>query len=134
MQDFQLNYWAILVAALSTFLIGGLWYSPAVFGKAWMKENGFTEESMKGGNMVKIFGLAFLLGLIAAVNLAMFMGPENKPEMGALWGFLAGFGWVATFVGTHYLFERKSFKLFLINAGYSIVALTVMGIIIAAWK
>ena len=124
----ELNYWAILAAALSTFLIGGIWYSPAVFGKAWMRENGFTEESMKNANMVKIFGL------VAAVNLAMFMGPEDKPEMGALWGFLAGFGWVATFVGTHYLFERKSFKLFLINAGYSVVALTVMGVIIAAWK
>ena len=132
--DAQLNLWAVLVAALSTFLIGGLWYSPAVFGKAWMKENGFTEESMKGGNMAKIFGLSFILGLIAAINLAMFMGPENKPEMGALWGFLAGFGWVATFIGTHYLFERRSFKLFLINSGYSIVALTIMGIIIAAWK
>ena len=132
--EVQINYWAILVAALSTFLIGGLWYSPAVFGKAWMKENGFTEESMKGGNMIKIFGLSFVLGLIAAVNLAMFMGPENKPEMGALWGFLAGFGWVATFIGTHYLFERRSLKLFLINSGYSIVSLTIMGIIIAAWK
>jgi len=130
----QLNIWAVLVAALSTFLIGGLWYSPAVFGKAWMKENRFTEEEMKNANMVKIFGLAFLLALIAAINLAMFMGPENKPEMGALWGFLAGFGWVATFIGTHYLFERKSFTLFLINAGYSIVALTVMGVILAAWK
>ena len=130
----DINYWAILVAALSTFLIGGLWYSPAVFGKAWMKENGFTEEDMKKGNMAKIFGLAFFLGLIAAFNLAMFMGPEDRAEMGALWGFLAGFGWVATFVGTHYLFERKSFKLFLINAGYSVVALTVMGVIIAAWK
>jgi len=54
--------------------------------------------------------------------------------MGAMWGFLAGFGWVATFVGTHYLFERRSLTLFLINAGYSIVALTVMGTIIAAWK
>lgn len=132
--DVQLNIWAVLVAALSTFLIGGLWYSPAVFGKAWMRENGFTEESMKNSNMVKIFGLAFLLGLIAAINLAMFMGEENDPAMGAFWGFLAGFGWVATFVGTHYLFERKSFTLFLINAGYSIVALTVMGIILAAWK
>lgn len=129
-----INYWAILVAALSTFVIGGLWYSPAVFGKAWMKENGFTEESLKNSNMMKIFGLAFILGLIAAINLAMYMGPESRPEMGALWGFLAGFGWVATFVGMHYLFERKSFKLFLINAGYSIVALTVMGIILAAWK
>lgn len=132
--DIELNYWAILVSALSTFLIGGLWYSPAVFGKVWMRENGFTEEGMKGGNMAKIFGLTFFLALISAVNLAMFMGPENNPGMGALWGFLAGFGWVATFVGTHYLFERRSFALFLINAGYSIVALTVMGVIIAWWK
>jgi hypothetical protein len=129
-----LNYLAILVAALSTFIIGGLWYSPAVFGKIWMQENGFTEEGMKNSNMVKIFGLAFVLGLIAAVNLAMFLGEESDPLMGAFYGFLAGFGWVATFVGTHYLFERKSFKLFLINAGYSIVALTVMGLIIASWK
>ena len=128
------NVWAVLVAALSTLLIGGLWYSPALFGKAWMRENGFTEESMKGANMTRIFGLAFLLGIVAAINLAMFMGPENNPAMGAMWGFLAGFGWVATFVGTHYLFERRSLKLFLINAGYSIVALTVMGVILAAWK
>ena len=132
--DTPFNIWAVLVSALSTFLIGGLWYSPAVFGKAWMRENGLTEEGLKNGNFVKIFGLAFFLALIAAINLAMFMGPEDKPEMGALWGFLAGFGWVATFVGTHYLFERKSFKLFLINAGYSIVSLTLMGVIIAAWK
>jgi hypothetical protein len=134
MENVPFNIWAVLVAALSTFLIGGLWYSPAVFGKAWMRENGFTEESLKNSNMVKIFGLAFLLGLIAAVNLAMYMGPEDRPAMGAMWGFLAGFGWVATFVGTHYLFERKSFRLFLINGGYSVVALTVMGIILAAWK
>ncbi|HTE29699.1 MAG TPA: DUF1761 domain-containing protein [Chryseolinea sp.] len=132
--DVQLNYWAVLVSSLSAFVIGGIWYSPAVFGKPWMRENGFTEESMKGGNMVKIFGLTFLLGLIAAINLAMYMGPENRPAMGAMWGFLAGFGWVATFVGMHYLFERKSFTLFLINAGYSVVALTVMGTILAAWK
>ncbi|MFZ6001689.1 MAG: DUF1761 domain-containing protein [Bacteroidota bacterium] len=132
--EVQLNYLAILVSALSTFVIGGVWYSPAVFGKAWMRENGFKEEDMKRGNMALIFGGAFVLGLISAINLAMFMGPENDPTMGALWGFLAGAGWVATFVGTHYLFERRSMKLFLINAGYSIVALTIMGVILAAWK
>jgi hypothetical protein len=128
----ELNYLAISLAALSTFILGGLWYSPAVFGKAWMKENGFTEEDMKKGNMAKIFGLAFILALISAINLAMFMGPEKDVSMGAAYGFAAGFGWVATFVGTHHLFERKSFKLFLINAGYSVVALTVMGVIIVA--
>lgn len=130
----ELNIWAVLVAALSTFLIGGLWYSPAVFGKSWMRENGFTEESLRGGNMAKIFGLAFFLGLIAAINLAMFLGPEERPEMGALWGFAAGLGWVATFLGIYYLFERRSFTLFLINAGYGIIALTVMGTILAAWR
>lgn len=130
----QFNIWAVLVAAISTFLIGGLWYSPAIFGKAWMKENGFTEESLKGGNMARIFGLSFVLALIAALNLAMFLGKETNAQMGAFYGFLAGFGWVATFIGTHYLFERKSFTLFLINAGYSIVALTVMGVIIGAWN
>lgn len=130
----SLNPWAVVVAALSTFLIGGLWYSPAVFGKPWMRENGFTEEQLKGRSMGKIFGLAFLLALIAAVNLAMFLGPEDRPEMGAFWGFAAGFGWVATFIGTHYLFEKKSMTLFLLNAGYSVVSLTVMGAILAAWK
>lgn len=130
----NINYWAIVVSALSTFLIGGLWYSPAIFGKVWMKENGFTEETTKKSNMIKVFGLSFFLALISSINLAMFMGPERNPAMGALWGFLAGFGWVATFLGTYYLFEQKSFKLFLINAGYAIVSLTVMGIILAAWK
>lgn len=130
----QINYFAGLVAALITFVVGGLWYSPAVFGKAWMAENGFTEESLKNSNMVRIFGLTFVLGLIAAINLAFFIGPESRPGVGALWGFLAGAGWVATFIGTHYLFERRSFKLFAINAGYAVVTLTLMGLILAAWK
>ena len=129
----SVNWLAVIAAAVSAFLIGGLWYSPALFGKAWMKENGFTEEGMKDSNMVKIFGLGFILVLVASINLAMFLGPEQDVAMGAFYGFLAGFGWVATFVGTHYLFERKSFKLFLINAGYSVVALTIMGTIIGAW-
>ena len=126
----SINWLAVLVAGISSFVVGGIWYSPGLFGKAWMKENGFTEESMKNSNMVKIFGLAFVLALISSVNLAMFLQQEKDVVMGAVWGFAAGFGWVATFVGTHYLFERKSFKLFLINAGYSVVALTLMGVII----
>jgi hypothetical protein len=134
METTTLNYWAIMVSALSAFLIGGLWYSPAVFGKVWMKENGFTEEDLKKGNMAKIFGLSFLLCLVAAINLAMFLGPETNLSMGAFYGFLAGFGWVAMFIGTHYLFERRSFTLFAINAGYSVVTLTIMGMILGAWK
>ena len=130
----SLNWLAVIVAALSAFLIGGIWYSPATFGKAWMRENGFTEESLKQGNMGKIFGGTFGLMLFASFNLAMFIGPQADAAYGGMAGFLAGFGWVMTMVGTHYLFERKSFTLFAINSGYSIVALTLMGIILGVWK
>ena len=130
-----INWWAVLVAAVSCFAVGGLWYAPAVFGKAWMRENKFTEADIQGGNMAKIFGLAFLCGLIAAVNLAFFMNdPSIGMQEGAMYGFLTGFGWVGTFVGMHYLYEHKSFTLWLINAGYSTVALTLMGVILGAWK
>jgi hypothetical protein len=129
----KLNYFAIVVSAVSAFALGGLWYSPAVFGVAWMRENGFTKESLQGGNMMKIFGVSFILALVASINLAMFLGPSADLAFGAFAGFAAGLGWVATQIGTHYLFERKSFTLFLINAGYSTVSLTIMGLILGAW-
>jgi hypothetical protein len=130
----QLNWFAVITAAVSSFILGGLWYSPLLFGNPWMKENGFTKESLQGANMAKIFGLSFIAALIMSVNLAMFLGPEQDTGFGAMAGFLAGFGWVAMSVGTHYLFERKSLRLFLINGVYSTVALTLMGVILGTWK
>jgi Protein of unknown function (DUF1761) len=50
------NWLAVIAAALSSFLLGGLWYSPAVFGRAWMRENILSEEQLKQGEMGKIFG------------------------------------------------------------------------------
>ena len=129
----QLNYWAIGVAALSTFLIGGIWYSPIMFAKGWMKENSLTEDDLKGGNPAVIYGGAFVAALIMAFNLAAFLGPESDLAWGATAGALAGLGWVAMALGTIYLFERRSFKLFLINGGYQVVAFVVMGAIIGAW-
>ncbi len=129
-----LNYFAVFVAALSTFLIGGLWYSPILFAKSWMVENGFSEEELKGANMGKIFGVSFVLQLIIAFNLAAFLGGEQDLGWGITAGALAGIGWVATSFGVTYLFERKSMKLFLINAGYHIVSFIVMGAILGVWK
>jgi hypothetical protein len=130
----NLNWLAIIVAAVSAFVLGFFWYSPMLFAKRWMKENGFTDESMKGANMLKIFGLSFLLMLLASFNLAMFVGKDAGASFGAIAGFLAGFGWVFTFMGVTYIFERKSLALFLINACYSVVSLTVMGLIIGVWQ
>ncbi|HMY36376.1 MAG TPA: DUF1761 domain-containing protein, partial [bacterium] len=63
----SLNWLAIIVASISAFVLGGIWYSPLMFGNAWMKVAGMTEESVKQGNPGKIYGGAFLLTLIAAI-------------------------------------------------------------------
>jgi len=128
-----LNWLAVVVAALSSFLLGGVWYGP-LFGRAWMKANGFNEEDLKNRNMALVFGVSFLLSLLVAFNLAMFVGLEGDWAYGALAGLLAGVGWVAAFLGILYLFEKKSLKLFAVNGGYCALALTLMGVILGAWR
>jgi hypothetical protein len=130
----QINYLAVLVAALSTFVIGFVWYAPFFLGNIWMKEAGLTEEKVKQANMVKIFGLSFFLALIICFNLAAFLGTNAGFVMGMIYGGLAGIGWVAASIGVLYLFEGRSLKLFLINAGYQAVTYIVAGAIIGAWQ
>ena len=128
------NYLAILAAAVSTFLLGGVWYSPAVFHRVWMREMGLTEEALKAqGGIGRIMGVSFVLELVMAFNLAAFIGPKASLSFGLFAGAAAGFGWVALAFGVTYLFERRSLRLFFINAGYHGVAFTIMGAIIGAW-
>ncbi len=84
-------------------------------------------------NMGKIFGLAFILTLLIAINLAMFIG-HGDFAFGITAGFLAGFGWVALAIGVVALFENRSLKYVLINGGYMLVAFSIMGAILGAWK
>ncbi len=134
MNEIQLNPWAILVATVSAFLIGGIWYSPILFSRAWMKAAGLSEEEVQQGNMAKIFGLSFLLILVMAVNLAAFLSGPPDLVWGMTAGALAGIGWVAASLGVLYLFEHRPLKLFLVNAGYLVLAFIVMGGILGAWK
>jgi len=130
----NLNWLAIFVAAASAFILGSLWYSPLMFAKRWMKETGITEESTKNTNMAKIFGLAFILSIVAAFFLAMFIGPNAGALFGAMAGFMAGLGWVFTFMGISYLFEARTLAHFLINSLYSVVSLPIMRFIIGLWQ
>jgi hypothetical protein len=130
----NVNPWAVLAAAVSTFLIGGLWYSPALFAGAWQKAAGLSDEDLKRGSPARIFGGAFVLALVMAANLAAFLGRDAGLTWGMTAGALAGAGWVATAFGVIYLFERRPLKLFLVNAGYQVVAFVVMGAILGAWK
>ena len=127
----NINWVSVIAAAVSSFLVGGIWYGP-VFGRAWMAEFGFSEEDLAKRNMPVVFGGALLLALIAAINLEMFIGKDADMAFGGIAGFFAGFGWVAMFLGILYLFEMRSMKVYWINAGYCTVALTVMGLILGA--
>ncbi|HZR27671.1 MAG TPA: DUF1761 domain-containing protein [Terriglobales bacterium] len=129
-----LNIWAILAAAISAFLVGGLWYSPVVFGAAWKKANRFAagEPPPASG---KIFAISFVLSLVMAFNLAMFLNdPKTNLAWGATAGFLAGFGWVTMAIGIVSLFERRPWTYVLVNGGYLTVSLVLMGAILGAWR
>ncbi|MCB0630803.1 MAG: DUF1761 domain-containing protein [Saprospiraceae bacterium] len=130
-----LNLPAILVAAVLAFVIGGMWYSPLLFGKAWMQENGFSESDLQQGSTARIFGFAFLWSLVMAFNLGMFLNdPGTTASWGAIAGFLAGFGWIAMGIFIIGLFERRSIRYMLIHAAYMVVALTLMGLVIGLWR
>jgi hypothetical protein len=134
MNPAKLNYLAILAAAASMFLVGGLWYSPVLFGKAWQRETGLTDEELKKRHPARVFGTALLLALLMAFNLAAFIGPEATLGFAVAAAFAAGFGWVALGIGVTYLFEARSLRLWLIDAGYHAVAFPLMGVILGWWK
>lgn len=134
MDTISINPAAVAVATLSGFALGGLWYSPLLFARAWMRECGLSDEALQQGPMGRIFGLAALATLVMALNLAAFIGPKASLAFGLFAGFAAGLGWVAMSLGVIYAFERRSLKLWLINSGYQVLAYTLMGGILGAWR
>jgi len=127
----EINWLAVLVAAIASFLLGGIWYSNALFGRVWQREAGVTDEKLKQGNMAKIFGFAFILAFLAAWNFANFLGPRPPVAFATLVGASAGLLWVAGGLGIQYLFERRSLKLFLINGGYHTLQFAIIGLSLA---
>lgn len=129
-----INWLAVIVAGLSAFLVGGIWYSPVLFANAWMKDNKLNPDEVKAANKAKIFGFAFIFSIIMAVNLGMFLA-DAKTDItwGATAGFLAGI-WTFSAIAIQGLFELKSWRVIFINGGYSLVSLTLMGTIIGWWR
>jgi len=131
--DFSsINWLAVLVATVSAFIVGGLWYGP-IFGKAWMAEMGFTEDDLKDANMAKIYGTAFVLEFIIALQLAFLLGhggTEPTVGQGAVYGLHIGLFFIAAAMGVNALFSRTSLKLWFINAFYFVILLTLMGVIL----
>ena len=130
----QVNLLAVFLCGVASLVLGGLWYSPLLFAKPWQRLAGLSDDQVKGGNMPLIFGLTFVLSLIAAYVFGMFLGP-NMPLAGAVGaGLAAGLCWVAASFGINYLFERRPLQLWLVNGGYHTLQFTLFGLILGVAK
>lgn len=134
----SINVWAVLVAALAFWALGALWYSPVLFSKRWQKEVGFKEEEVTKTNMAMVFSLSFLcmLFMVWALN---FVINSHKPEnvsmlMGLHYGAFMGFFFSMLTMGINYLYQRRSFVLWIIDGLYVLIGLGIAGMILGSWR
>jgi hypothetical protein len=127
----QVNFVAVLVAAIASFVVGGLWYSSLLFVKPWMAEIKITTDEWKSSPppMARLYATAFVGALLASFLMAAVLITVDHHSLGSglKRGFAAGVCWVATAFGSSYAFERKSLRHWAINAGFYVVQFTVMG-------
>lgn len=134
----NLNYVAVLIAALVNMALGAFWYSKSGFGSQWMKLVGLTKEDAdkaKAEGMTKNYVFAFVGALFMACALGVLVNVLGAMTVfaGAQLGFLVWLGFVATTSISDVLWARKPIKLYMINVGYYLVALVLMGAVLAVW-
>lgn len=126
----EINYFAVLVAALLSFAIGGLWYSPLLFGKMWLEEMKLKAEDIK--QKPSVFILSFTFSVIAVFIVADLLGPNpeliNALTISGLIGALVFLG-----LGITYQFSNRTLRHLLIDGGYHIVQFTMFGLILGSW-
>ena len=127
---------AIIISAILNAIVGGLWYSPVLFGKTWMKAMDIKEENFDKSGANTGYALSFIGSIITAYTLSVIINSLDVVTLGggALIGFLAGFGIAAMREVAPTFFESRKFILYVISASYHIVALTLMGMIITAFS
>ena len=127
-----INVWAVLLAAVSSFMLGGLWYSNALFLKAWTRAAGPAQVEQKA-HPARVFGVSFLFALAAAFAFALWLGPQ--PPLGAALrqGLVAGGCFVAASFGVNYQFANRSPLLWLIDGGYHTAQFALFGLVLGLW-
>jgi len=128
-----LQFLGILASAIVMFVLGGVWYSPMLFANAWARESGTPNEHNTDPKAQARFFLILLLLLMLAAAVLDCVITSWAPGRGLSHGLSVGFiGGVlaASVIGMDTLFERKSIKLFLINAGYYIISFSITGVIL----
>ncbi len=123
----------IIAAALAFFFLGGAWYT-FLFGKQWRAEMGISEEEAAGMSPNPLmFVWSILVSLVIAATLAKLIS-ESSVEYGTKVGLGVGAGVGAAILAQNYVYEQKSIRFWLINAGYVIIGLGIMGAIIGAFQ
>lgn len=127
----EINIWAVLVAALASFLLGGLWYSRILFGTVWMRESEYVEANCF--HPARVFGVSFVLSLVGAFVFAWCLGPEPIVKQAVVKGLIAGAGIAGTSFGINYQFASRSVTLLLIDTGYHTVQFGLYGMVLGLW-
>jgi Protein of unknown function (DUF1761) len=134
----SLSFWPIIVASLASFALGALWYSPALFGKEWMTLNGMSDatiaaEAKRG--LTKYYVIQFIATIVTFIILgfAVSLGNINTGSAGASIGFFAWIGFILPSGVSSLIWEKKPFRLVLINTVGTLLNLVVGGAIIGAW-
>ncbi len=125
-----------LLAAISTLVIGFVWYHPKLFGTAWMKSLGMTEADAAKGNMAVMYGSAVVLAMVMTMPLAYQVGHPDENLSPFMHGFYHGAYYngvmlAAPVTAINGIFNRMTLTHILISAGYWVVTLGVMGGILA---
>ena len=127
----ELNWLAVVAAAVSAFVLGGIWYGP-LFLKAWSREAGIDLDANKR-HPAQVFGAAFVAALVSAVVFAWWLGPAPALQAAACKGLAAGLGIAAMSFAINYSFAGRSFRLWLIDGGYHTQQFLLYGIILGIW-
>jgi hypothetical protein len=126
----DINFLAVLVAAASSFLVGGLWYSPKLFGGAWNRAMGAKPGE---GHPARVFGLSFLFALVAALAYALLMPRVAGVGPALCQGLLVGAGFVAMSFGINYQFANRNTTAWLIDGGYHSTQFAIYGLVLGLW-
>ena len=130
-----INWLAVLVAAIIRMAVGFAWYSPPLFLKPWQAVTGVTPESMRAG-LGKAMVVDVIASLIMSFALANIIVGANISDWlnGALAGFWVWLGFQATLLVSLWGYENRSLKLIAINLGNNLIALLLMGALLAVWR
>ena len=131
----SVNFLSIIVAAVAYMALGALWYSPMLFGNAWMKGIGKTREQLTANASPVNYVLGLIFSFIAAYGIARIMIWTNRGSIsdGIVIGLLAGVCFVLATMGVNDAFEKRPCSLTAINVLYHIVGFIVIGVIVGAW-